>query len=355
MGSFDPQLYGFAPLRYVGSNFSQGSLSSNEQCVEGFDNVGYVMGTSSSLFNQFILNLNSVSGIPSILKDAVTKVLNRIGQAQEDIADWSPNPFFGWNTARNPTAGTKQLTLVDGGEDLQNIPLHPLIQPARAVDVIFAVDSSADTLGRGPNWPNATALVATYQRSLNATIQNGTAFPSIPDQNTIVNLGLNRHPTFFGCNASNMTGPSPLIVYMPNAPYIFYSNISTFDLNYNNSQRDIMVRNGYLVGTMGNSTVDPQWPTCVGCAILSRSFDRTKTKVPDSCQSCFQRYCWNGTVDSRTPPPYEPTFIMDNVKGAAVGGSGGSGNGKKGAAAGLLAPGLLALFGVATFSSLILV
>jgi lysophospholipase len=330
MGSHDPMLYGFAPLAYVGSNFSAGVLGNNDRCIAGFDNAGYIMGTSSTLFNQFLINIGSVSGIPSIVKTAITKILTRIGKNEEDIADWSPNPFLGWNTQRNLGATSRSLTLVDGGEDLQNIPLHPLIQPERSVDVIFAVDSSADTLGPGANWPNGTAIVATYARSMNPSVQNGTAFPAIPDQNTIVNLGLNKRPTFFGCNSSNMTGSSPIVVYLPNAPYIFNSNVSTFEVEYNMSTRNAMVENGYLVATMGNATLDANWPACVGCAILSRSLERTKTKVPDICTKCFSTYCWNGTVKAETPAvPYQPELIMPNYKakksaaaGSAVVGSG---------------------------------
>lgn len=225
MGSWDPTLFGFAPLQYVGSNFSAGKLPNNETCIEGFDNVGYVMGTSSSLFNSFFLEFNdtSIAGkLPSFLKDAVNKVLSGIGQDSNDIADWTPNPFRNFNEKANPNAVSKRLTLVDGGEDLQNIPLNPLIQPFRGLDVIFAIDSSADT----PNgYPNATALVATYQRTLNSSIENGTVFPYIPGQQTVVNEGLNARPTFFGCDSSNHTGPKdartgPLLVYLPNAPYI---------------------------------------------------------------------------------------------------------------------------------------
>jgi lysophospholipase len=341
MGSFDPQLFGFAPLRYVGSNFRNGSLSNSDPCVRGFDNAGYVMGTSSSLFNQFLLNIGSVTSIPTVLKDVLNKILNRLGKNQEDIADWSPNPFRGWNVQMNPNAGSRELTLVDGGEDLQNIPLHPLIQPERHVDVIFAVDSSADTLGIGPNWPNGTAMVATYARSLNPVVQNGTAFPAIPDQNTFVNLGLNKRPTFFGCDSKNLTGPSPIVVYVPNAPYIYNSNVSTFTPAYSDADRDAMVNNGYLVATQGNGTLDAQWPTCVGCAILSRSLERTKTPVPDVCTKCFQSYCWNGTVKSATPPPYNPQLILPNFKAHTPGNSAKAD--KKSAAVSTVAPTAFAL------------
>ena len=255
--------------------------------------------------------------LSSALQDALEDILTNVGQADYDIADY-PNPFYKYHSDSNPYAVSRQLTLVDGGEDLQNVPLHPLIQPEREVDVIFAVDSSADTNASLPtnasalNWPDGASLVATYERSL-ASIQNGTAFPAIPDINTFFNLGLNNRPTFFGCDASNLTGPSPLIVYMPNAPYVYNSNVSTYDLQYNDTERNAIVMNGYNGATQGNGTLDSQWPTCVGCAILSRSFNRTNTKMPDVCTQCFDRYCWNGTTDSSPPANYVPAMKLDAI------------------------------------------
>lgn len=315
LGSWDPTTYAFAPLQYVGSNFSAGLVPSDGSCVEGFDQAGFVMGTSSTLFNQFLLQINTTA-IPQTLRDIFTRLLTDLGEDSNDIAQWQPNPFYKYNNATNRNAESQQLTLVDGGEDGQNIPLYPLLQPMRNVDVIFAVDSSADTTY---NWPNGTSLVATYQRSLNNTIENGTAFPSIPDQNTFVNLGLNNRPTFFGCNASNLTGPAPLVVYLPNAPYIAFSNVSTFDPEYNDTQRNAIIRNGYEVATLANGTLDAQWPACMACAVLSRSFDRTGTTVPDECTQCFNRYCWNGTVDS-TPVEgnYTPAFKAGEVNLSAA-------------------------------------
>ncbi|KAH0565724.1 Lysophospholipase 1 [Trichoglossum hirsutum] len=310
LGSFDPTVYGFAPLEFIGSNFSGGMLPSNESCVRGFDNTGFVMGTSSSLFNQFFLHINDTD-IATVVKNSLTKILSDIGEANNDIADYTPNPFYHYNNATNANAGSKRLTLVDGGEDLQNIPLQPLIQPSRHVDVIFAIDSSADTQY---NWPNGTSLVATYQRSLNASgIGNGTAFPAIPDQNTFINKGLNTRPTFFGCNSSNTTSITPLIVYIPNAPYTYQSNVSTFTLTYSDSVRDEIIHNGYNVATMGNGSVDAQWPSCVGCAILSRSLERTGTAVPVACQQCFQKYCWDGMLNSTLPATYNPRNVLSEA------------------------------------------
>ncbi len=321
-GTWDPTTYGFVPLENLGSNFSGGVLAENQDCVRGFDNVGYLMGTSSSLFNQFLLQVNTTS-VPQLAKTFADKVLSAIGNDNNDIAQYSPNPFYGWRNATSKIAQERQLSLVDGGEDLENIPLHPLIQPGRHVDVIFAVDSSADT---DNYWPNGTSLVATYQRaSLNESgnLANGTSFPAVPDQNTFVNLGLNTRPTFFGCNSSNTTTITPIIVYIPNAPYTYQSNVSTFDPSYNTSERDAIVMNGNNAASMGNGSIDNTWPTCVGCAILGRSLERTNTPVPDVCKQCFLRFCWDGMVNSTNAtgsyvPPYKVGPVLAPKKSSGM-------------------------------------
>ena len=318
MGSWDPSLDAFAPLRYIGSGFEDGSIPDDESCIRGVDNAGFVMGTSSSLFNQFMLQLDTVDA-PSFITSAIGAVLEPIGDDNNDIADW-PNPFFGFNNDTNFSSGSRRLTLVDGGEDLQNIPLEPLLVPERDVDVILAVDSSADTEF---SWPNGTALVASYQRFVELDKLKNWGFPYIPGQETFVNLGLNNRPTFFGCNSSNVTGetPSPLIVYIPNSPYVYPSNVSTFQLSYNNTERDAIIRNGYEVATMGNATRDADWPTCLGCAMLARSFERTNTEMPAACQECMNSFCWNGDIDSSDPPQYVPELLGTeiDVSGASAG------------------------------------
>lgn len=131
LGSEDPTIYGFAPLQYVGTNFSNGSPRTDD-CVTGFDNVGFVMGTSSSLFNTLITGVqgNTSSSWAKVLQGAISGVLTAIGEHDNDIADY-PNPFYGYHGDSNPVTSDVQLTLVDGGEDGQNIPFHPLIQPYR--------------------------------------------------------------------------------------------------------------------------------------------------------------------------------------------------------------------------------
>ncbi|KAH7635013.1 lysophospholipase catalytic domain-containing protein [Sordaria sp. MPI-SDFR-AT-0083] len=312
MGSWDPTVFGFVPTKYIGANFTNGVIPSGGKCVQGLDQAGFVMGTSSTLFNQFLLaNITSYEGVPDILIKAVTSILEDIGESKNDVSQIIPNPFLNWNNKTNPNHDSIELDLVDGGEDLQNIPLNPLIQPVRAVDVIFAVDSSADVT----NWPNGTALRATYERTFGA-ISNGTLFPTIPDDWTFVNLGLNNRPSFFGCDVKNFTFDAnfknqtvpPLIVYVPNAPYTALSNVSTFDPSYTMSQRNDIIGNGWNSATQGNGTLDKEWPTCVACAVISRSLDRLGRQTPAACKTCFERYCWNGTVDSRDTGVYMPQW-----------------------------------------------
>lgn len=310
MGSSDNTVQGFAPLRWVGSNFTDGKVLKDGHCVRGFDNAGFVMGTSSSLFNQFVLYLNEPDSgyvpddVPEFAVKAVSHILGAIGDDNNDIADWTPNPFKGWNPKNNYNVKEDRLTLVDGGEDLQNVPYHPHIYTEREVDVVFSLDNSADT---ETSWPDGASAIATYERSM-TDISEGTGFPAIPGKDTFINQGLNTRPVFFGCDASNTTERTPLIVYIPNYPYVFMSNTSTLKMSYNESDRDAMVQNGWAVATQMNSTRDEQWPVCVGCAMLSRSFARTNTGVPAACEQCFERYCWNGTLDESPAPLYEPTM-----------------------------------------------
>lgn len=76
LGTFDPTTFAFAPLEFVGSNFSNGALSSSDKCAKGFDNAGFIMGTSSSLFNQGLIQTKNSDGFMDKL---LTKFLEDVG------------------------------------------------------------------------------------------------------------------------------------------------------------------------------------------------------------------------------------------------------------------------------------
>lgn len=69
---------------------------------------------------------------------------------------------------------------------------------ARRVDTIFAIDASVDT---DDGWPDGKSLVASYERAA-VLGKDHHILPYIPAQKTFAKQGLNKRPTFFGCNAT---------------------------------------------------------------------------------------------------------------------------------------------------------
>lgn len=324
LGTWDPSLFAFTDTYYLGSNVSNGTPVNDTACVAGFDNGGFILGTSSSLFNQFILRLNS-TGVSGVLYKLAQSILTDLSEDDNDIAVYGPNPFYNY-TGNSTIAKASYLSLVDGGEDNQNVPLYPLQQQVRGLDVIFAYDNSADTTY---SWPNGASIGATYDRQFGAQ-GNHSLFPSVPDNNTFVNLGLNERPVFFGCYANNFTElrnqtgadddyVPPLIVWTSNYPYSYLSNTSTFKMTYETDEVAGMIQNGYNVATRGNSSDDSEWGACVGCAIIHRETERRGLNQSDQCKQCFERYCWNGTLDSTRPSSdYEPSIRDASKTSAAV-------------------------------------
>ena len=334
MGSFDKSVYQFSKMKYLGTELKDGKT--NGTCVSGFDNAGFVMGSSSSLFNQAVLRINTTS-LSSTIKSLISEILKEVDQDEDDVAIYQPNPFYETDVGTSPhIAENDTLTIVDGGEDGQNIPLYPLTQPVRSVDVIFAYDNSADV----KNWPNGASLTKTFARQFTET-GNGTIFPYVPDVNTFINLNLTARPTFFGCDAKNLSSllqhrnistysnqsssysiyDSPLIVYTANRPFSYWSNTSTFDLKYDDDERNSMIRNGFEVASRNNLTLDSEWPACVGCAIIRRLQERNGEEQTEQCKRCFERYCWDGTLDTKeTEDRYNftdegTTSASDSTKG----------------------------------------
>ncbi|GMG55859.1 unnamed protein product [Ambrosiozyma monospora] len=155
LGSWDPSLYAFADLKYIGTNVTNGFPNNDGKCIAGLDNTGFIFGTSSTLFNEGLLELNTTS-LPSVVQDLISDFLENVSKEDNDIAEYYPNPFYKteWADVDSIVEDTS-LYLVDGGEDLENIPLVPLIQSEREVDFIMAYDNSMDTL---QGWPNGVSI-----------------------------------------------------------------------------------------------------------------------------------------------------------------------------------------------------
>lgn len=313
LGSWDTYVDSFVDLKYVGTPMDKGQPSGNGSCWAGLDNAGFVFGTSSTLFNQFLLQLNTTS-LSGLAYSAAKAFLTDLDNDENDIAPWTPNPFY--NSPYGTSKSIKSddtLYLVDGGEDDQNIPLYPLLAEERGIDVIFAYDNSADT---DQNWPTGASLVYTYERQFTNASAN-FAFPYVPGIDTFLHNNLTARPTFFGCYASNLTSlmkevnttyVPPLVVYTANRPWTFESNTSTFKLKYDDEDKLSMIENGFAISTYGNLTIDEDFPKCVACAILQRSKERMGVEIGDECKKCFDDYCWDGSTYTYDDDSYPNDF-----------------------------------------------
>ena len=291
-GSWDASVSAFIAQNALGSSRN---TENADVCATGFDNLGYVMGTSSDVFNTAICGdrtSTAPGGASAGDEDAAAtflggakKVLSDVGLA-DALADATyaiyPNPWRGQNFANETSVyelnTAENVALVDGGETAQNNPIWPFIQPARDVDVLFVSDASADT---PDSFPNGTAIRATY---LAAQAEGLAKMPEIPETEEFVQKGFDKRPRFFGCN-----DPAKLtVVYLPNAKYIS-DTIGTFTLQVSPNTTDAVVGNGVQAALGGKPEDSAEWGTCVACAVMKK----TGVELPGECQDCFTKWCEN--------------------------------------------------------------
>lgn len=290
-GSWDAGVAAFTPTKYLGSSISNGAATS---CVTGFDNLSFLFGTSSSLFNQICIPL-AINN--TTLVSWLAKFVFQLHElTTHDLFALYPNPFSASTSISPLVAAQPSLHLVDGGLSNQNNPLWPLLhRPDLAV--LFVNDNSADT---DDFWPNGTELYNTYTQALAQGI--AARLPEIPPPATFVSEGLNTRPTFFGCNATDAL----TIVWLPNYNYTYPSNVSTLKLQYGvnetngefsffppfsesvrtDAERTDMIANGAQVATQGGNVL---WGACLACGIMAK----TGEALPGECAACLDEYCWN--------------------------------------------------------------
>ncbi|KAH7200437.1 acyl transferase/acyl hydrolase/lysophospholipase [Fusarium oxysporum] len=303
----------FIQTKFLGTSMSEGRPQNKSECVQGFDKLTLMQGTTANAFTAWFID--SFYGIPvfakrwlekrqkvnpdindiPIPKDQYDNPLVQLTNMTAEYFDltfneslWAtyPNPFEDYN---EDMKGVSELLLVDGSLTLESNPLRPLIIPDRKLDLIIVYEASSDA----PNsWVNGTNLINT---ALTAS-QGNIPFPKIPDVNTIVAQNLSFQPTFFGCNASSST---PLLLWLPNAPWTGYTNYSYAQTQFTTNQVDIALENAFQVATYGNGSVDENWPACLACAAIKGSLRRLDIEMPKQCEQCFERHCWNGTTSDR--------------------------------------------------------
>lgn len=246
----------------------------SSECTQNYDNLGYVLGTSSDIFNGACGTITPSNGSTDLAGVLEGIVAQSATPAANDIFGVYPNPFYRYPRS-TLVRGDEDLTLSDGGETLQNIPIWPFIQPRRDVNVLIANDNSADT---DDNFPNGTEIRQTYLRAQAVGLSK---MPFIPDVDMFVSEGLNKRATFFGCNETD----TMFIVYLPNVNYTYPSNQPTIKIQYSKAETDAMIANGVQIGTQNDAD---NWPFCLACAIKNGD----GASLPKRCNACFKQYCY---------------------------------------------------------------
>ncbi|SSD58544.1 uncharacterized protein SCODWIG_00305 [Saccharomycodes ludwigii] len=350
----------FANIKYLGSKVNPETWYGTE-CYNGFDNIGFITATSSSLFNilfsyiwKLTMNVSSdthraikaifaVFGINLLDNHVFSDDVESSAVSRPDYAIFKTNPFYKLNISSSFMADSltkdESLYLVDGGEDTENLPIRPLLQPDRNLDIIFIVDSSSDR----NNFPNGRNLYNIYKNFLmeeNYRIirpmseyykQSGDDevqfvkilnIPKIPktislDGHNNTNLfAYNKTSIIFGCfiesyvtlplNITRTNGTEfnyidikpqkypPMLLYMPNNNISYASNKSTFKMSYSATEVKKMIENGENIFTQ---SFDANYKKCLGCFMIKRTYDNRahidKQKIPDFCNECYKEYCYN--------------------------------------------------------------
>lgn len=317
MGSFDTLINSFFDIAYLGTKVQDGLP--NGSCIAGFDNSAFVLGTSSSLFNEFLNTLvcPTCTGVNALVKPIVRNILENMSKNHEDIALYKPNPFFDSQfVASDNISSSETLYLMDGGLAGEIIPLSTMMVKERDLDVVFAYDNN------GAEWPDGSAVINTYERQFLYEGQS-TVCPYIPGQSTFLYYNLTAKPTFFGCDRLNLTDLvkdgvyPPLMIYTANRPFEYYSNQSTLKLEYNDFEKKGMIQNGFDVASRLNGTIDASWNTCVACAMVRRAEERLGKEQSEECQKCFQEYCWDGSLHEE-PFARDVNFTLDGLTNALM-------------------------------------
>ncbi|KAG2142746.1 lysophospholipase [Suillus bovinus] len=289
-GSFDPQLSAFAPTKYLGT-------TNNSICVTNYDQSAFIAGSSSELFNEANLTNTFNSEFGSII-DLMASLMPE-PQVEYDVASW-PNPFYGVAPDTFIDSAQTNLNMVDGGEDGEVIPLQPLLVKARGVDVIFAIDATDDV----NDFADGSSLIATQNRT--SLYPSAYSFPPVPtSMGEYTAQNLTTRPTFFGCNTTSSNASTPLLIYLANggppqdgeAPV---TNTSTTQTSYSSSEIQAMLNQTFVITTQGypqnGATKDPDWPSCLACAVVDRARERAGVARSGICSTCMDRYCWDGSM-----------------------------------------------------------
>ncbi len=180
----------------------------------------------------------------TLLKDDIEAVVrsHESLDVAEDLLDYrvSPAQVFNWtlNAPHARLTSIELLTLIDAGIDF-NIPVPPLLNRQRDIDIIIILDASNGTLG------NELYKAESYTR------RHNLKFPPI-------NYALIQQPCSVHCDPADAT--TPIVIYMPLVHNPGYQNgwdprsaSYTATYNFTYSQQEVYQLTGLTRYTMQSS------------------------------------------------------------------------------------------------------
>jgi lysophospholipase len=318
----------FFPIKYLGTKMADGKPV--DDCVVGFDRATYMLGVAADAVNFWLIEAYSNGTLGNFAKRSVDSSLERRETADllveaveslqklftkyfnytltEDVYTTMPNPFALSSSTTNDDKPPANLTLLDGSEAGQSLPLWTQIQPARNPEFVIAWDGDQDAQPYA--WSNGSNMYNSYIYATNHSIP----FPIVPPVTTFINRNYTFKPTFFGCDAelTNTNDTSgPIVLYLPNAPYSSYTNFTWYQDTFTDEQMAVILTNGFNYVTQGNSTLDQEWPECLGCAAIDRSLSKLGIERTEQCQRCMKKYCWDGVEDNSETGPVDIPLVLD--------------------------------------------
>ncbi|KAF9061929.1 lysophospholipase [Rhodocollybia butyracea] len=294
--SFDPSISAGADLTFIGTSLSRGVPTDKNSCVVGFDQASFVIGSSS---NVFLAAQSEPGGTAEVtdLQDILGAPVDTENPADAVVSKW-PNPFFGIAPSTFVDSNNTELNLIDGGFNGEGLPLNPLLVKARGVEVIVAVEASADT---EDNWPNGLSFLFSQERLSTILADTHQQLPEMPTStDDFVAQGLNLRPTFFGCDTTD----TPFVIFLPNSPPLTgaapFANGPTGQTQYEANETQAILDqtfNNTIGGFVPNTnSPDPNWPGCLKCAAVDRSRFKAYSRTIERsafCERCFTQYCYN--------------------------------------------------------------
>lgn len=293
-GSWAERINAFTPSKYLGTTVSNGKATT---CKNGFDNLGFVLGTSSMLFNNIAAATSigetvdtfcsAAAGmdVDTDLGKAITALLTLFPNLTADLENavdafyaLYPNPFYQLSSAAE-VSSQPTLRMVDGGESGQTSPIFPHLLPERNVSLVIVNDNNGDAADL-PSYPNGTAIYSSYVQAKAAGL---TRMPLVPAPIDFLANYTSGAPIFFGCNDASVV----TLIWVPNVEITYPSGINTITLQTSKSETEAMIANGKAIGSRSDSK---EWATCLGCTIL----DAGALTAPAICTACFEQYCYVG-------------------------------------------------------------